>query len=106
MPKTRGEKLEPNLGCYINPVPFGCLECPLPQCVHDNPKIAHLYARRKKDKAIMESWKPGMTTAEVAKLWGLTARTLYRIKQRYQTPVTLTLGTSSAGDASEPSETR
>ena len=85
MSKSRSEKLEPNLGCYINPVPYGCLECPVPDgCIYDDPKIAHLYAMRKKDQAIMDSWKPSMVAKEVAKLWGLTDRTLYRIRKRHQ----------------------
>ena len=84
MTKPRGEQLEPNLGCFINPVPFGCLKCPVEAgCIYDSPKIALLYVRRQKDQGVMESWKPGMTAAEVAKLWGLTTRTIYRIKSRY-----------------------
>jgi len=35
-------KLHPDKGCYINPIPWGCLTCPLPACKYDMPNTRRL----------------------------------------------------------------
>lgn len=71
-------------GCEFNPIPFGCLVCPLNICKYDLPayQVARLHRWFNQDQSILEQLAQGLDISEVAEAAGLTVRTVYRIKQR------------------------
>lgn len=69
------------LGCEVNPVPLGCLSCPLPTCKYDlpNPEERKRSERAKlnRDRAL-ELLGSGLTVAEIARELGLSTRVIFR----------------------------
>ena len=65
-------------GCEIAPK---CLECPLPQCKHDDPLGYVRQLRLDKDALILEEMeKRGLGVDEAAQVFGVTPRTVFRVK--------------------------
>mgnify|MGYP003139317975 CR=1 FL=1 len=60
------------------------MDCALPSCILDMTREEVLIARQTiADKKVMASWESGMTGADMARLHGLTERTIFRIKKRW-----------------------
>jgi hypothetical protein len=66
-------------GCHVHPK---CLECPLPECILDDPMIVRKIERQQRDAQVMSLLGQGYGTAEVAEMMGLTERTVFRAKAR------------------------
>lgn len=71
------------LGCRVNPVPFGCLRCPLAVCVYDQPPQVQLRreaieARERRREQIMALRRQGYWAREIAERLGIGMRTVTR----------------------------
>lgn len=64
----------PDTGCAESP---SCLNCPLPQCVHDTQRYATVKAKR--NRLIYEAHEEGITNDELQKRFGLGWRQINRI---------------------------
>lgn len=62
-------------GCDLAPA---CLECPLPQCVHDAPEMTRYYANRDRNREIAARRRAGESVAVLAAEYGVSRRTVYR----------------------------
>jgi len=70
----------PDTGCEVAPK---CLECPLPQCRWDDPAGYYRQMRQQKDARILEEMKQrNLSVDEVAMLFGVTTRTIFRVSRR------------------------
>ena len=69
-------------GCEENPVPYGCLECPLPACKYDGFRVRSQARRRQRDQPIVDAFAEGLNVAEVARMFGVSQRTVYRVQAR------------------------
>ena len=68
-------------GCEIAP---SCLQCPLPQCKYDNPRLARREKRSERDRQVVTAFRHGgMSALQVAALFGMSQRTVFRIIKRY-----------------------
>jgi hypothetical protein len=67
-------------GCELAPA---CLECPLPQCVHDAPEMTRYYANRDRNREIARQRLAGVPVAELAAKYGVSRRTVYRVTAEY-----------------------
>lgn len=71
------------LGCEVNPVPLGCLSCPLPVCKYDMPNPEE---RKRSERAklrldrSLELLAQGLTVREVARQLGVSTRLVHRHK--------------------------
>ena len=75
------DEIPPDRGCEVAPK---CLECPLPQCKYDDPAGYLRQQRHQRDTRMFEEMKQrGLTFVEVAKLYGVAERTVYRISRRH-----------------------
>ena len=87
MPKHLGEtrprlwdEIPPDDGCEVAPK---CLECPLPQCKYDDPWGYLRQLRQQRDAQMLEEiYQRGLTFDEAAKVYGVSARTIYRASRR------------------------
>ena len=69
-------------GCDVNPVPFGCLRCPLPLCRYDDPQGYENWQRKQKRAELKVTVVSSMAVREAAQRLGVTERTVYRIIAR------------------------
>ena len=77
----RAASYYPDTGCKEAP---SCLDCPLPQCVHDSDRqeaqrLAALERAREKVRLIQEK---GWTVPEAARHFGVTRRAIFRLLQK------------------------
>ncbi len=61
-------------GCELFP---SCLSCPLPVCRYDEPR--RRWAKEARDREISRLYYQGKSAAELAKSFGVSKRTIYRI---------------------------
>ena len=67
-------------GCEIAPK---CLECPLPQCKHDDPSGYVRGLTQRRDARILEEMEQrGLSVDAAAQVFGVTVRTIFRVKAR------------------------
>lgn len=67
-------------GCHIHP---SCLTCPLPRCIYDEPGWYRRWLREQRDRQILQAWRRNHTTvAELARSFGVSTRTVFRVLQR------------------------
>lgn len=66
-------------GCHIHPK---CLECPLPECVLDNPYNPRAPRNTEKDAEVMALLNQGYKPAQVAAMKGITERSVFRAQAR------------------------
>ena len=70
----------PDTGCEVS---LSCLECPLPQCKYDDPVWYQKRRRLAGDLKMLSTMESeGLTIEEAAERFGVTIRTIFRIKQR------------------------
>ena len=67
-------------GCEVS---GSCLKCPLPQCRYDDPVGYQAFKRNQKD----QEWfkivnEEGLSNQQAADRFGVTPRTMFRIKAR------------------------
>jgi hypothetical protein len=75
-------KMYEDLGCQMAP---SCLNCPLPQCIHDDPRWGRRNQQnqqREKDTPIMLALHNGVTVEDAAARFGIAVRTVYRAMAR------------------------
>ena len=92
MTKGRGpvrEPIEPRYnphddGCEIAK---SCLDCPLPECVYDNPAGVQKARKIMADQPIIQALKEGQHPREIARTFGCTERNVYRIKKEKMEPL-------------------
>ena len=70
-------KMYEDLGCEAAQS-SSCLNCPLPQCVHDNPRWHQENQQREKDMPIILALDDGVTVEDAAARFGIAVRTVYR----------------------------
>lgn len=86
MSETKGEVRLPlyltDTGCrrakkhgYHGP----CLECPLPQCIEDNPGIVVKMFNHIRDGEIRHRYFTGEPVSTIAKVCGVSHKTIYRV---------------------------
>jgi DNA invertase Pin-like site-specific DNA recombinase len=63
-------------GCDLYP---SCLNCPLPKCIDDIPKERHRVKFEARDKGIVELRQKGAPLEIIAKRYGISRRTVFRI---------------------------
>jgi hypothetical protein len=66
-------------GCDISE---SCLHCPLPLCRYDDPGWLQSENRRNRDDEIVKLRHEKLSTAEIAKRFGVSTRTVHRVVQR------------------------
>ena len=68
-------------GCILAP---SCLHCPLPQCKHDLPQTStKTLLRLVRDATVLVGMEEDdLSTDAAAERYGLTVRTIFRIKER------------------------
>ena len=73
-------------GCEVNPVPGGCLSCPLPLCRYDDEAGFRNWqsrGKRARDRAVIKARaEEGMKVEELTKQYRLVARTIFRVLER------------------------
>ena len=62
-------------GCALFP---SCLNCPLPRCIHDEPRAKHRLRTAARDGRMAELRQKGKTLKEIAGLVGVSERTVQR----------------------------
>lgn len=63
-------------GCAVSP---SCLRCPLPQCIHDEPRgRVRAQERREHVRALVEA---GVPVREIAARLGISARSAFRLRR-------------------------
>jgi transposase-like protein len=68
-------------GCHLYP---SCLECPLPRCIYDEePGLRRRY-KRARDQEVLRLYRQGRPAAELARRFGVSERSIYRILRRTQ----------------------
>jgi len=73
------EEIPPDDGCEVAPK---CLECPLPQCKHDDPWGYRRHQLKQRDCRILEEMEQkDLSVGEAAKIFGVTTRTIRRMKE-------------------------
>ncbi len=74
-------------GCEVS---LSCLNCPLPQCKHDDPLWYRRYQRQIKDRIVLvEMQSENLTVEETAERFSMTVRTIFRIMHRYREAIRL-----------------
>ena len=69
-------------GCELSP---SCLRCHLPRCKYDVPRDGREEHRRERDRLLIEArYREGLPVGEVARKFGLSQRTVYRILRRHK----------------------
>lgn len=72
-------------GCELAP---SCLNCPLPLCRYDLPGGVRRQRLRTRDDAIIRLRRVGgLPVEEIARRFGLSRRSVFRVLQRAQTPI-------------------
>ena len=67
-------------GCELAPA---CLNCPLPRCVYDEPGGTGQRQRRQRDEDMLRlRGLEGQNARELARRFGVSQRTVYRIVRR------------------------
>lgn len=67
-------------GCEVSPA---CLSCPLPECKHDNPVAHAAYMQQQRDiEMVAEIERDGLSGVQAGLRFGITSRTVFRIKER------------------------
>lgn len=72
-------------GCHVNPIPKGCLSCPLARCLYDfkRPEVAFKRIQRQPfERAVLSALATGRGVDHIAGNFGISPRTVYRIKER------------------------
>lgn len=60
-----------------------CLSCPLPRCIYDEPQERHKRSRKVRDEEVKHLYRVGRAgVGELARRFGLSRRTIYRILER------------------------
>lgn len=67
-------------GCDIHP---RCLTCPLPRCRYDEPGGARALLNTYRDRQILELRLQGMPVDRLARRFGLSRRTIFRILEKH-----------------------
>ena len=71
-------------GCDLYP---SCLKCPLPQCRYEVSGGATAMLRTGRDASIVAAFKRlGTTIDDVARFFGLSRRTIFRVLERNKRP--------------------
>ncbi len=74
-------------GCELHPA---CLRCPLPRCLQEEPGGSKRREKRQRDREVLRlRCEEGKSIAELARKFGLSRRTIYRILRRGEKPHTL-----------------
>ena len=69
-------------GCEVS---GSCLKCPLPQCRYDDPVGYQAFKRNQKDQEWFKiANEEGLSNQQAADRFGVTPRTMFRIKARAQ----------------------
>ena len=67
-------------GCEVAP---SCLDCPLPQCKYDDPMWYRRERRSQRDQKVLRiQAQKGLTVAQLARHFGVSQRTIFRILRR------------------------
>ena len=81
--KDKGCKYAKSQG-YYGP----CIDCPLPQCVHDmRAGSEKFFNKRKRKRDIIDRWKKGEPVNDLAISFNLNKRTVQRLIKLYLTTV-------------------
>jgi len=65
----------PDQGCKLYP---SCLNCPLPKCILDESGRIARAEKRTRDEKIRQRFKDGESTADLAKVFGVSQRIIQR----------------------------
>ncbi len=68
-------------GCHLYP---SCLECPLPHCIYDEESGLRRRHKRARDQEVLHLYRQGQQAAELARRFGISERSVYRIVRRRQ----------------------
>ena len=66
-------------GCEVAP---RCLACPLPVCKYDDPGWLRRENRHDRDIEILQQRDEGLPVPDIARRFGVSARTVHRVLQR------------------------
>ncbi len=71
-------------GCKVATEHLGsqslCLECPFPECIYDDPLKGSARAKKQnRNVAIVERYKAGIATEDIASEFGVSIRTIQRV---------------------------
>ncbi len=67
-------------GCEVSP---SCLNCPLPKCKYDDPGWYQRERRRQREQQVLQIMaRESLTVPEVARRFGVSQRTVFRILKR------------------------
>jgi len=77
--------VDSTVGCHVNPVPYGCLRCPLSVCVYDQELAARRVREgerraelRERREEIREARERGESLDEIARRRGVSRMTILR----------------------------
>jgi hypothetical protein len=62
-------------GCEFYP---SCLNCPLPRCIEDEPRGRQRIKKQARDDKIVELRRDGKSIAEIAGVFSMSKRSVYR----------------------------
>ena len=67
-------------GCEVAPA---CLQCPLPRCKYDEPRLILRFRRDHRDQEVIQAWRTDhLSIAALAQRFNLSTRTITRALQR------------------------
>ena len=66
-------------GCHLHP---SCLACPFPRCIYDEESGLRRRYKRARDQEVLRLHRQGWTAAELARRFGVSERSIYRIVRR------------------------
>jgi DNA-binding NarL/FixJ family response regulator len=73
-------------GCDLAP---SCLDCPFERCLEDDPRARQNLLRQRRDRTILELRDEGKDSREIARLLGVSPRTVQRAIRTRTRAVTL-----------------
>lgn len=66
-------------GCHVNPVPYGCLDCPLATCIYDDSNALVKAERDRRREKVAELVAGGMRwPSQIARALNVSRRTAHR----------------------------
>lgn len=71
-------------GCEVNPIPKGCLSCPLPACKYDDPNWRRKAKIIERHNQMLVYKREGYSIKTIAHLFGLSTRQLKRVRMQYR----------------------
>jgi DNA-directed RNA polymerase specialized sigma24 family protein len=66
-------------GCEFAPA---CLDCPLPRCIEEIPRGRQQWRKRLRNQEMLSLFARGMKTAQLAREFGVSQRTVQRVLKR------------------------